>query len=164
MKYCGTVGASAMMLLLATSVRAQELVPGAEGIVPGNGVWYRAPTILPQGAQVTFVSGNPYLAEPCTVEFRMPDKYTLPPHTNPAREHVTIVSGKLRVGLGPKIDRKKSIVLVAGDTASTATGVPHWSIAEGEVDIIVTWDAGPMGIAYISRRDEPVGHSFPTGY
>jgi quercetin dioxygenase-like cupin family protein len=164
MKYLVTIGASAMMLALAVPVRAQETVPNAEGIVPGNGVWYRVPPILPPGAQVTFVSGNPYLAGACTVDFRMPDKYTLPPHTNPAREHVTIKSGTLRVGLGRRIDRKKSLVLAAGDTASTPAGVPHWSIAEGEVDIIVTWDSGPMGIAYMSGRDEPVGHSFPTGY
>jgi quercetin dioxygenase-like cupin family protein len=162
MQYLVTIGTSAMMLAVAAPARGQETVPGAEGIVPGNGVWYRVPTILPQGAQVTFVSGNPYLAEACTVDFRMPDKYTLPPHTNPAREHVTIMSGTLRVGLGRRIDRKKSLVLAAGDTASTPAGVPHWSIAEGEVDIIVTWDSGPMGIAYMNRRDEPTGHSFPT--
>ncbi|HEV7704944.1 MAG TPA: cupin domain-containing protein [Gemmatimonadaceae bacterium] len=164
MKTFVMIAAGATILALPAPAHAQQPVPGAEGIVPGNGVWYRVPTILPQGAQVTFVSGNPYLPEACTVDFRMPNKYTLPPHTNPAREHVTITSGTLRVGLGPKIDRKKSVVLVAGDTASTPAGVPHWSIAEGEVEIIVTWDSGPMGIAYMSRRDEPVGHSFPTGY
>jgi mannose-6-phosphate isomerase-like protein (cupin superfamily) len=163
-KHLIAIGASVALCALATPSRAQQLVPDAAGIVPGNGVFYRVPAILPQGAQVSFVRGNPYLLEPCTVDFRMPDKYTLPPHTNPAREHVTIKSGTLRVGLGMKIDRKQSIVLSAGDTASTPKGVPHWSIAEGEVEIIVTWDEGPMGIAYMSRRDEPVGHSFPTGY
>jgi quercetin dioxygenase-like cupin family protein len=158
------VATTAALCTIAAPARAQGTVPDAAGIVPGNGVFYRAPPILPQGAKVTFVSGNPYLPEACTVEFIMPDTYTLPPHTNPAREHVTMKSGKLRVGLGSKIDRSKSIVLAPGDTASTPAGVPHWSIAEGEVDIIVTWDSGPMGIAYMNSRDEPVGHSFPTGY
>lgn len=151
-----------MTIALAAPAHAQETVPGPAEIVIGNGVWYRVPPILPQGAQVTFLSGNPYLAEACTVEFLMPDKYVLPPHTNPAREHVLIKRGTLRVGLGRRIDRKKSLVLAAGDTASTPAGVPHWSIAEGVVDLIVTWDTGPMGIAYMNGRDEPTGHSFPT--
>jgi mannose-6-phosphate isomerase-like protein (cupin superfamily) len=160
------IAASVAMVALATPARAraQQSVPDADGIVAGNGVWYRVPPILPAGAKVTFLTGNPYRTGECSVDFLMPDKYTLPPHTNPARESVRIKNGTLRVGLGNKIDRKKSIVLSAGDTASTPKGVPHWSIAEGEVDIIVSWDMCPMGIAYMSARDEPVGHSFPTGY
>ena len=167
-KRLAAIGASAVMFALASPARAQQALPGpvpdADGIVPGNGVWYRVPTILPPGAQVTFLTGNPYRTGESSVDFRMPDKYVLPPHTNPARESVLIKSGTLRVGLGTKMDRKKSIVLSAGDTASTPKGVPHWSIAEGEVELIVTWDEGPMGIAYMRARDEPVGHSFPTGY
>jgi quercetin dioxygenase-like cupin family protein len=159
-----SIAASALMLGASSQASAQEKTPGATELVAGNGVWYRAPSILPQGARVTFVSGNPYLAEPCTVEFRMPNRYTLPPHTHPQRESVVIRSGTLRVGLGSKIDRKHSLVLAAGDSASTPAGVPHWSIAEGEVDLVVNYDSGPMGIAYMSRRDEPGSHSFPSGY
>ncbi|MEO8879443.1 MAG: cupin domain-containing protein [Gemmatimonadaceae bacterium] len=132
--------------------------------VPGNGVFYLVPTILPRGARVTFVSGNPYLPEKCSVEFRMPDKYVLPPHTHPQVESVVLKSDTLRVGLGKKIDRARSVLLSAGDSVSTPAGVPHWSIAEGEVDIIVTYETGPMGIAYMSKRDEPGSHSFPGGY
>ncbi|MEP7065405.1 MAG: cupin domain-containing protein [Gemmatimonadota bacterium] len=159
-------GAIALLGALATPAPAfaQPTTPGPDDIVIGNGQWYPVPTILPQGAQVSFVTGNPYETGPITVEFRMPDKYTLPPHTNPAREHVMLKSGRLRVGVGRKVDRKHSLLLSAGDSVSTDANVPHWSIAEGDVDIFVTWDAGPMGIAYVSRRDEPGSHSFPSGY
>jgi quercetin dioxygenase-like cupin family protein len=163
-KYFITIGASAAIWALATPALAQQTVPGPTEIVIGNAQWYPVPSILPQGAKVTFVSGNPYMPGEFTVEFLMPDKYTLPPHTNPAREHVMLKSGALRVGLGREIDRKKSLVLAAGDTASTPAGVPHWSIAEGDVDIVVTYQTGPMGIAYMSKRDEPGSHSFPSGY
>ncbi|MBA2684785.1 MAG: hypothetical protein H0U66_09865 [Gemmatimonadaceae bacterium] len=122
------------------------------------------PTILPQGARVTFVSGNPYLPEKCTVKFRMPDKYVLPAHTHPQVESVVLESGTLRVGLGKKIDRPHSVLLVAGDSASTPADVPPWSIADGEVDIMVTYETGPMRIAYMSKRDEPGSHSFSSGY
>lgn len=159
-----TIGASAAMWALATPGLAQQSDLGPTTIVIGQSRWYPVPSILPQGAQVMFVNGDPYMTNGFTVEFRMPDKYTLPPHTNPANEHVMIKSGSLRVGLGRKIDRKKSVVLAAGDTASTPAGVPHWSIAEGDADIVVTYQTGPMGIAYMSVRDEPGSHSFPSGY
>ncbi len=62
-------------------------------------------------------------------------------------------------------DRKDAVNnLSDGDTASTPAGVPHWSIAEGEVDIMVTDETGPMGIANMNKRDEPGSHSFPNGY
>lgn len=163
-RYFITTGVSAALWALATPAPAQQTVPGPTDFVIGDARWYPVPSILPQGAKVTFVRGNPYVPGEFTVEFRMPDKYTLPPHTNPAREHVVLKSGALRVGLGRKIDYKKSLVLAAGDTASTPAGVPHWSIAEGDVDIFVTYETGPMGIAYMSRRDEPGSHSFPSGY
>ncbi len=162
--WAAAITAIALLLGSWSRARAQEKTPNAEEIVPGNGVFYLVPTILPQGARVTFVSGNPCLPEPCTVEFRMPDKYVLPPHTHPQRESVVVTSGTLRVGLGKKIDRTHSVLLVAGDSASTPAGVSHWSIAEGEVDLMVTYETGPMGIAYMSRRDEPGSHSFPSGY
>lgn len=159
-----TIAASAALCALPSQASAQDKTPDAADIVPGNGVWYLVPTILPQGARVTFVSGNPYLPEKCTVEFRMPDKYVLPPHTHPQVESVVLKSGTLRVGPGKKMDRAHSVLLLAGDSASTPAGVPHWSIAEGEVDIMVTYETGPMGIAYMNKRDEPGSHSFPSGY
>jgi quercetin dioxygenase-like cupin family protein len=169
-KYLITIGASAAMWALASPARAQQAVaaqqamPGAGELVIGEERWYPVPSILPQGAQVMFVNGDPYMTAAFTVEFRMPDKYTLPPHTNPANEHVMVKSGTLRVGLGRKIDRKKSVELTAGDTATTPAGVPHWAIAEGDVDIVVTYQQGPFGIAYMDKRDEPGSHSFPSGY
>jgi quercetin dioxygenase-like cupin family protein len=165
-----TIAASAAIWALATpasaqqATPAQQAMPGQGELVIGEARWYPVPSILPQGADVMFVNGDPYMKSGFTVEFRMPDTYTLPPHTNPASEHVMIKSGSLRVGLGRKIDRKKSVVLAAGDTATTSAGVPHWSIAEGNVDIVVTYQAGPFGIAYMDRRDEPGSHSFPSGY
>jgi quercetin dioxygenase-like cupin family protein len=116
------------------------------------------------GAMIAVVSGNPFEPGEVTLELAMPDKYTLPPHTNPSREHVAVKSGALRVGVGRKIDLKKSAVLAAGDTASAPAGVPHWSIAEGDTHIIVTEEMGPYRIAYMSVRDEPGSHAFPNGY
>jgi quercetin dioxygenase-like cupin family protein len=147
---------STTCVLSSASARAQAATTEPQ--------WFPVPTILPLGAKLAVVSGDPFNPGEFTIEFAMPDTYTLPPHTNPAREHVVIKNGSLRVGLGPKIDRKKSIVLAAGDTATTPAGIAHWSIAEGDTHIVVTYSTGPFGIAYMSKRDEPGSHSFPFSY
>jgi quercetin dioxygenase-like cupin family protein len=164
-KYLISIGACAASLALATpAVRAQQAVATEPAPADAELQWFPTPSILPQGAKIAVLNGSPFTPGEFTIEFLMPDKYRLPPHTNPAREHVMIRSGTLRVGLGRKIDRKKSLVLAAGDTATTPAGVPHWSIAEGDVDIVVTYHSGPFGIAYMSVRDEPGSHAFPSGY
>lgn len=155
---CISIAASAAIIALVAPARAQSAPDNAEL------QWFPVPTILPLGATIAVVNGNPFTPGEFTIEFRMPDKYTLPPHTNPSSEHVMLKSGALRVGLGRKIDRKKSLVLAAGDTATTPPGVPHWSIAEGDVDLVVSYQNGPFGIAYMSKRDEPGAHAFPSGY
>jgi quercetin dioxygenase-like cupin family protein len=146
------------------SARAQQAVAVQTAPAEAEPQWFPVPTILPLGAKLAVVSGDPFNRGEFTIEFAMPDSYTLPPHTNPAREHVVIKDGSLRVGLGSKIDRKKSFVLAAGDTATTPAGVAHWSIAEGDTHIVVTYSTGPFGIAYMSKRDEPGSHSFPFSY
>lgn len=163
-KYFLAIGVAAATLSLTDPALAQAADLGPETISIGQSLWYPVPSILPQGAKVTFVSGDPYKLAEFTVEFAMPDQYTLPPHSNPASEHVMIKSGALRVGLGNKIDRKKSFVLATGDTATTPAGLAHWSIAQGDTHIVVTYAAGPFGIAYMSKRDEPGSHAFPSGY
>ena len=164
-KYLITIGASAAMWALATpAAGAQQAASAQSAPADAELQWFPAPSILPQGAKIAVVSGNPFTPGEFTIEFLMPDTYTLPPHTNPSREHVMLKSGALRVGLGRKIDRKKSLVLAAGDTATTPAGVPHWSIAEGDVDLVVAYQTGPFGIAYMSKRDEPGSHAFPSGY
>lgn len=126
--------------------------------------WFPTPSILPVGGELAVVSGDPFAAGTFTLEFVMPDGYTLPPHTNPSNEHVLVKSGALMVGVGRTIDRRKSVVLAAGDTATAPAGVPHWSIAMGETHLIITEAMGPYGIAYMSVRDEPGAHAFPNGY
>jgi quercetin dioxygenase-like cupin family protein len=155
---------AAMSAVAAPPARAQQAVAAQAAPEDPGQQWFPVPTILPQGAKIAVVSGDPFNPGEFTIEFAMPDTYTLPPHTNPAREHVVIKNGSLRVGLGSKIDRKKSFVLAAGDTATTPAGVAHWSIAEGDTHIVVTYSTGPFGIAYMSKRDEPGSHSFPFSY
>jgi quercetin dioxygenase-like cupin family protein len=168
-KRAGASLASLVALLsIGPAARAQQVAQLADSS-PKDSLeiernWIPTPSILPGGGRLSVLRGDPFAPGTFTLEFAMPDGYTLPPHTNPSNEHVLVKSGVLIVGVGRTIDRGKSVVLAAGDTASVPPGIPHWSIAKGETRLIITEATGPYGIAYMSVRDEPGAHAFPNGY
>jgi quercetin dioxygenase-like cupin family protein len=163
-----TIVAVFALMSIGSAARGQQVTQAADSSqknsVETARQWIPTPSILPVGGKLSILSGDPFAPGTFTLEFAMPDGYTLPPHTNPSTEHVLVKSGALVVGVGRRIDRSKSVVLTAGDTASVPPGIPHWSIARGETHLIITEAMGPYGIAYMSVRDEPGAHAFPNGY
>jgi ChrR Cupin-like domain len=69
--------------------------------------WSSAPASLPAGAQVMMLEGNPAKAEPLTMRLKFPAGYKIAPHTHPAIEHVTVLSGTFHMGAGDKFDQSK---------------------------------------------------------
>lgn len=151
-------------LVGVSGAAAQNATSIGTGDVEPELTWFPSPSILAGGARIAVVSRDPFARGSFTIGLEMPDDYILPPHTNPSSEHVVVKSGSLVVGAGRKMNLKKSLVLTAGDTASVPAGTPHWSIARGITRILVTEDRRPYGIAYMSVRDEPIGHAFPNGF
>lgn len=69
--------------------------------------WSAAPNALPSGAQLAVLEGNPMKPGPYTMRLKMPDGYKIPPHHHARREHVTVVSGSFKVGMGDKFEDDK---------------------------------------------------------
>ena len=63
------------------------------------------PPVLPPGAFIAVVSGDPTRPGPFTLLVSMPNGYRIPPHSHPSYEHVEVKEGTLLVGLG---DRARS--------------------------------------------------------
>src|SRR5262249_3741884 len=61
--------------------------------------WGAAPPILPPGAQIAVLAGDPGKAAPFTVRLKFPANYTIPAHSHPGDEHVVVVSGSLTFGM-----------------------------------------------------------------
>ena len=66
--------------------------------------WGPAPAVFPPGAQLAVLEGDPSKSEEFTVRLRMPSGYKIPPHTHPTDEHVTVVSGQFKGGMGSTFD------------------------------------------------------------
>src|SRR5580765_1619123 len=95
------------------------------GLAQGHGVmqspaeakWGPAPPMLPPGAQIAIVSGDPGKPAPYTVRLKFPANYDIPAHSHPTDENVAVVSGEFFMGTGTKLDRKTGLGLHVGGYA-----------------------------------------------
>jgi quercetin dioxygenase-like cupin family protein len=115
--------------------------------------WQNVASMAP-GAQMAILEGDLSKEEPFTFRLRLPANYQLAPHTHPAHERVTVLSGKLHFAHGDKFDRTKTRALEPGDVAIMPPGAPMFGYTEEET-VIQLHGVGPWGIEYINPEDDP---------
>lgn len=123
-------------------------------VKPGEMKWTGAPPSMPPGAQIAIIEGDLTKAEPFTFRLKMPPNYMIAPHTHPAVEHVTVLSGTFHMGAGDKIDRQKAVALTPGAFAAFPPGESMFAWTERET-VIQVHGVGPWGIKYINPADDP---------
>jgi len=116
--------------------------------------WAPAPNILPKGATFTVISGDPMKDEPYVVRLKMPAGYKIPAHNHPTSEYVTVLSGKLHLGLGDKLDLKKGVTLSAGGFAEAPAQTNHFAWASAPT-IVQVHGQGPFAFNYVDPADDP---------
>lgn len=147
---------AASVWLLAPGAMAQASADPAQ-------LHWQVPDVLPPGALIALVSGDPTGPGESTLLLSMPNGYRIPPHHHPSYEHVEVREGTLLVGMGDRIDPKQTRALIVGDSATAPAGMHHWSIAEGRTVLAVTFN-GPYTITYVRAWDVPRPRVFPFGY
>jgi quercetin dioxygenase-like cupin family protein len=113
-----------------------------------------APNMLPPGAQRYVLSGDPSKDGPYTVRLRLPAGYQIPAHSHPTTEAVTVLSGKVLLGMGDKLDPKKGTVLTAGGYAEAPAKMNHYAVATSP-SVIQIHGMGPVEITYVDKADDP---------
>src|ERR1700742_3023361 len=113
-----------------------------------------APNYLPPGAQWFVLSGDPSKAGPYTVRLRLPAGYQIPAHSHPTTEAITVISGKLLLGMGDKLDEKKGTLLKDGGYAEAPPKMNHYAIAKSP-SVIQVHGTGPVEITYVDKADDP---------
>jgi quercetin dioxygenase-like cupin family protein len=119
--------------------------------------------VLPPGALIAVVSGDPTRAGEFTLLVSMPNGYRIPPHSHPSFERVEVKEGTLLVGTGDQLDPKMTQALAAGDSTTAPAGMHHFSIAKGRTLVSATF-MGPYTITYVRAEDAPQPRTFPFGY
>jgi quercetin dioxygenase-like cupin family protein len=116
--------------------------------------WSAAPNMLPPGAQWYVLSGDPSKDGLYTVRLRLPAGYQVPAHSHPTTEALTVLSGKLLIGMGDKLDEKKGTVLTTGAYAEAPAKMNHYAVAKSP-SVIQIHGKGPMEITYVDKADDP---------
>jgi quercetin dioxygenase-like cupin family protein len=150
------VFALSVWLVTAPGVTAQVSADAAH-------LQWLVPVLLPPGARLAVLSGDPTAPVKTTMLVSMPNGYRLPPHYHPGYEHVEVREGTLLAGMGDNADPKQTQALAAGDSATAPKGMHHYSIAKGQTLLEVTFQ-GPYTITYVRAEDAPRPRNFPNGY
>lgn len=156
------------LIVPASLLQAQEKAPEkavehqADHImlVPTDLTWKDGPASLPKGVKSTVLEGDPTKAGPFTMQLKLPANYKIPPHSHPAIEHVTVLSGSFHMGLGGVFDESKATKLPVGGFAVMAIGTRHFAFTKEEATIQLH-GVGPWGITYVNPADDP--RNKPTG-
>src|SRR2546430_13972689 len=66
-------------------------------LTPGDMRWAPAPPVLPAGAQVTVLDGDPFKPGYFSLRLKFPDGYQIPAHWHPTDEFITVEIGRAHV-------------------------------------------------------------------
>lgn len=116
--------------------------------------WGPAPPMLPPGAQIAVLAGDPTKAVPYTVRLKFPANYDIPAHSHPEDEHVVVVSGELFVQMGTKLGRKAGMGLGVGGFALMPANANHFAYTKTETTIVL-YGQGPVEFKYVNPGDDP---------
>jgi anti-sigma factor ChrR (cupin superfamily) len=116
--------------------------------------WGPAPSVLPKGAQIAVVSGDPFKDGAYVLRLKMPQGYQLPAHNHPTTEYVTVISGNFHIGMGDKLDMKKGIELKSGGFGEAPAKMNHFAWVGGPT-VVQVHGQGPFAISYVNPADDP---------
>jgi len=119
--------------------------------------WGPAPPMLPRGAEISVLAGDPTKAMPYAVRLKFPAHYNVPAHSHPTDEHVIVTSGTFTLGMGDKLvkDAAGNKTLTVGGFALAAAGMNHYAYTGAQETTIVLYGQGPVEFKYVNPSDDP---------
>jgi hypothetical protein len=146
-KFGLSAGLAVAMLLPASTMAADRHV----FVQPDSLKWTAAPPVLPKGAQIAVLYGDPGKAGPFVFRLKFPAGYKVAAHIHPNDYNVTVLSGTMYLGMGDKFDP------ALGEALSTG-GLPkrtHHYEWTNEDTVIELSGIGPVGMTYLNPADDP---------
>lgn len=147
-----------LIMAVGMGLMALSFAQAEEGghilLKPTDIKWTDAPPSMLPGAQIAVIEGDLNKAEPFAFRLKLPANYKIPPHTHPAVEHVTVLSGTFYMGAGDQPDPEKAVALTPGSFAAFQPGHSMFAWTEEET-VVQVHGVGPWGINYINQADDP---------
>jgi quercetin dioxygenase-like cupin family protein len=115
--------------------------------------WSDAPAVS-AGAKIAVIEGPLNQAVPFTFRLKLPANSKIAPHTHPAYERVTVLSGTFYFSPGDAYDPAKTRALGPGGVAIMPPGTPMFGYVNEET-VIQLHGVGPWGLTYLNAADDP---------
>jgi len=145
-------------LLSCAAAAAFALAMPAHAMHGGEGMtgvqWGDAPPMLPKGAKLAVLQGDPSKPGPFVIRLKMPAGYKAAPHWHSQPENLTVLSGTFMVGMGEKLDKKAMKPMHAGDFGSVPAKQPHYAVAK-TATVVQIHGEGPFDLTYVNDADDP---------
>src|SRR3954462_6514176 len=105
---------TAALLVTAASLAAPLQAADEVSLNKDDMKWGDVPPVLPKGAKLAVLHGDPSKSGPFTLRLNAPANYKIAPHWHSQAEDLTIISGALYLGMGDRMDTKAAHALKAG--------------------------------------------------
>ncbi|HJX90954.1 MAG TPA: cupin domain-containing protein [Pyrinomonadaceae bacterium] len=110
---------------------------------------------FPSSVRLAILVGRPSETGPYTIRVRVPHGVKIMPHRHSEDRVYTVMSGVFYIGLGDQFDADKlqayppgSVIVLPGNTSHF-----HWAKSSEYVTQVTA--IGPLGLEYISPKDDP---------
>ena len=142
------------LLLALPAVWSEAHADGHISLTPSEVKWNDAPGLGP-GFKIAVIEGDPKVAGPLMMRIKIPANGKIAPHTHPALEHVTVISGTFYLGIGEKVDASKAGAYPAGGVVVIPQGMPMFAFAKGKETVVQVHGIGPWATNYLKPADAP---------
>jgi len=132
-----------------TAVPSPSPAPSASTAAPPDIQWGPAPSVLPPGAQIAVIEGNPGSTGTFTLRLKLPNGYKIPPHTHPTIENITVLAGTFLAGMGTQFDESKLEAYGRDAFFSLPAEHAHFAVARGET-VVQVHGLGPFVVTYVN--------------
>jgi quercetin dioxygenase-like cupin family protein len=146
-----------LMPLAVSFLLAGSLATAQDGHVmlgPDDLKWSAGPPSLPRGAMVAILEGKPSEPGPFTMRLKFPAGFKVAPHSHPAIEHLTVLSGTIHFAMGDRFDAGKLMPMRAGSFIAMPIGTNHF-VETREETVVQLHGVGPWGVKYVNPEDDP---------
>ncbi len=139
----------AVMLPAGAMAAAQHVIAQPDSLK-----WTAAPPVLPKGAQIAVLYGDPGKPGPFVFRLKFPAGYKVAAHIHPNDYNVTVLSGAMYLGMGDKFDPAQGQALNAGGYLHLPKRTHHYEWTN-EDTVIELSGIGPVGMTYLNPADDP---------
>ena len=149
--------ASTCLLGIAGVAAAKNKTPAAKleaiTIAAADVKYGPPPPVLPPGAQLAVLHGDPGKPIPFSLRFKLPNGYKIAPHWHSNDEELTVLSGTFLLAMGDKAGENVHAMDVGAYHFLPGT-MHHSAEARGDV-VIEVHGIGPFDLHYLNPADDP---------